>query len=313
MALVVMKRVLITGGSSGVGLEASRLLLLSGHQLTLCCRSQDRCEQTQQTLLNAGADPDLIDYLVVDQADLQSVSQACQQLLQQGNPIDFLVLNAGQQRAGDPNPAFSAQGIELTFAVNQLAHQWMLMQLLPLLKATPQPRLVITASDVHDPATGGGRVGQPAGLGDLAGLKCGAGFVMLDGNDRFDGEKAYKDSKLCNVLMGREIDRQQQGALAWSFPRAKAVSSASTASATRWGWRSFHWWLGICCASPNRCQRLAVCSLIWQLMLSSQRLDSLTSAIGWYALACIVLLRSRPAKKRLTLRKLQSFGGFQNG
>ena len=219
MALVVMKRVLITGGSSGIGLEASRLLLLSGHQLTLCCRSQDRCEQTQQTLLNAGADSDLIDYLVVDLADLQSVSQACQQLLQQGNPIDVLVLNAGQQRAGDPKPAFSAQGIELTFAVNQLAHQWMLMQLLPLLKATPQPRLVITASDVHDPATGGGRVGQPAGLADLAGLKCGADFVMLDGNDRFDGEKAYKDSKLCNVLMGREIDRQLQGALpviAWS-------------------------------------------------------------------------------------------------
>ena len=208
MALVVMKRVLITGGSSGIGLEASRLLLLSGHQLTLCCRCQDRCEQTQQTLLNAGADSDLIDYLVVDLADLQSVSQACQQLLQQGNPIDVLVLNAGQQRAGDPKPAFSAQGIELTFAVNQLAHQWMMMQLLPLLQASPQPRLVITASDEHDPATGGGRVGQPAGLADLAGLKCGADFVMLDGNDRFDGEKAYKDSKLCNVLLGRELSRR---------------------------------------------------------------------------------------------------------
>ena len=40
-------------------------------------------------------------------------------------------------------------------------------------------------------------VGQPADLGDLAGLKAGAGFVMLDGSARFDGDKAYKDSKLC--------------------------------------------------------------------------------------------------------------------
>ena len=214
-----MKRLLITGASSGIGLEAARLLAGDGHQLTLVCRSEERCEQTRQQLLSAAVDASQIGCIAMDLADLASVEQGCQQLLVQGQPFDALVLNAGHQRAGAAEPVFSPQGIEITFAVNQLAHQLIATRLLPLLQAGEQPRLVITASDVHDPATGGGRVGQPAHLGDLAGLRSGAGFVMLDGSARFDGDKAYKDSKLCNVLLGRALARQLEGAMpviAWS-------------------------------------------------------------------------------------------------
>jgi len=80
---------------------------------------------------------------------------------------------------------------------------------------------VVTSSEVHDPSSAGGKVGQPAGLGDLAGLRQGPGSAMVNGGP-FDAEKAYKDSKLCNLLMAREVERQlrQQGqslpVLAWS-------------------------------------------------------------------------------------------------
>ena len=226
--MLVGSHVLITGASSGIGLESARQLAALGHRLTLVCRDRERCASTRQQLIEAGAVPDRIADIVVDLADLTSVEQACQRLLDQGQPIDALVLNAGQQRAGASEPVFSPQGIEITFAVNQLAHQLMASRLLPLLRAGKQPRLVITASDVHDPATGGGKVGQPADLGDLAGLRAGRGFVMLDGSARFDGDKAYKDSKLCNVLLARELARQLEGALpviAWSpglvIPRSR--------------------------------------------------------------------------------------------
>ena len=215
-----MKRILITGASSGIGLEAARRLVSSGHQLTLLCRSSERGQQTRAQLLAAGATSSQVTCLVADLADLGSVQSACDQLQERDEPLDALVLNAGQQRAGATAPVWSPQGIEITFAVNQLAHQLIATGLLPLLRAGSQPRVVITASDVHNPATGGGRVGQPADLGDLAGLRAGAGFVMLDGKARFDGDKAYKDSKLCNVLLGRELDRQLAGAmpvLTWSL------------------------------------------------------------------------------------------------
>ena len=214
-----MKRILITGASSGIGLEAARRLVSSGHQLTLLCRSSERGQQTRAQLLAAGATSSQVTCLVADLADLGIVQSACDQLLERAEPLDALVLNAGQQRAGATAPVWSPQGIEITFAVNQLAHQLIATGLLPLLRAGSQPRVVITASDVHNPATGGGRVGQPADLGDLAGLRAGAGFVMLDGKARFDGDKAYKDSKLCNVLLGRELDHQLAGAmpvLTWS-------------------------------------------------------------------------------------------------
>lgn len=129
------------------------------------------------------------------------------------------MLNAGLQYTGERQPRWSAQGIELTFAVNQLAHQVLATALLPLLKAASRPRVVITASEVHNPASGGGRVGKPAGLGDLSGLNHGVGAPMLDGSAVFDGDKAYKDSKLCNVLLARELNRRFEGTMpvmAWS-------------------------------------------------------------------------------------------------
>lgn len=142
-----------------------------------------------------------------DLADLVSVERFCNGLLAQGDPIDTLVLNAGLQYAGAPEPRWSVQGFELTFAVNHLAHQSLLQRLLPLLLQSKDPRLVVTASDVHDPKAPGGSVGRAAGLGDLAGLKTGPGAAMVDGG-AFQAEKAYKDSKLCNVLMAREVERR---------------------------------------------------------------------------------------------------------
>ena len=199
---------LITGASSGIGLEAAKALASDGHRLTLPCRSQSRCDQTRAALLQVGADPDQLDLPVVDLADLNSVKRSCQAWVAEAKPIDGLILNAGLQRAGTRQPCFSPQGIELTFAVNHLSHQLMAMRLLPLLEATTKARIVITASDVHNPSSGGGRVGKPAGLGTMQGLIDGTGFVMVDGDSRFDADKAYKDSKLCNVLMARALARR---------------------------------------------------------------------------------------------------------
>ena len=207
------RRLLLTGASSGIGLEAARQLAARGHQLTILCRDQARADHTLQALSGAAQT------LICDLADLDAVTATIAKLLERSRPLDALVLNAGLQYSGERQPRWSTQGIELTFAVNQLAHQVIATCLLPLLSAAPSPRVVITASDVHNPASGGGRVGKPAGLGDLSGLHQGTGFALLDGSTVFDGDKAYKDSKLCNVLLARELNRKLEGAIpvmAWS-------------------------------------------------------------------------------------------------
>jgi protochlorophyllide reductase len=217
------RHVLLTGGSSGIGLEAAMQLLDAGHRLTVLCRDaatadrlgQVRAQQAEQHLDGRLATP------ICDLSDLASVEHCAEDLLTAAEPIDSLVLNAGLQYSGAREPRWSAQGFELTIAVNHLAHQALLQRLLPLLLRSTAPRLVVTSSEVHDPTTAGGKVGQPAGLGDLAGLRQGPGAAMLDGG-AFNAEKAYKDSKLCNLLLVRELERRlrQQGQslpmLAWS-------------------------------------------------------------------------------------------------
>jgi protochlorophyllide reductase len=216
------RHILMTGGSSGIGFEAAVILARAGHALTLLCRDQPTAEDTLRRLeerTGAAAPPATA---VCDLGDLESVGACGDALLAQGNPIDTLVLNAGLQYAGASEPRRTPQGHELSFGVNHLGHFLLAHRLLPLLAAGRSPRLVVTASEVHDPATAGGKVGPPAGLGELAGLRPGQGTTMVDGSTAFSADKAYKDSKLCNVLFSREFARRMEArgppcaVIAWS-------------------------------------------------------------------------------------------------
>jgi protochlorophyllide reductase len=204
------RHILITGASSGIGLAAAQRLAEAGHRLTLPCRNQSLAEALAAALPEAVALP------ICDLADLNSVERLAEALLLEGTPIDTLVLNAGLQYSGARAPRWSAQGFELTVAVNHLAHQALLQRLLPLVLGSPRHRVVVTASEVHDPSTPGGRVGRPAGLGRLEGLRQGAGSAMVDGRSPFNAEKAYKDSKLCNLLMARALATRMGPVRAWS-------------------------------------------------------------------------------------------------
>ena len=220
--MAAARHILLTGGNSGIGFEAAVVLCRAGHRLTLLCRDRLTAEAAGRRVAEragAGTPPAAE---ACDLADLDSVRACATALLARGTPIDTLVLNAGLQYAGASEPRRSAQGHELSFGVNHLGHFLLAHQLRPLLAAGQSPRLVVTASEVHDPATAGGKVGAPAGLGELAGLRPGQGATMVNGTARFNADKAYKDSKLCNVLFAREFARrlEAQGTpypvIAWS-------------------------------------------------------------------------------------------------
>ena len=105
--------------------------------------------------------------------------------------IDILVLNAGMQTSNAERR--SADGYELTFAVNHLAH-YLLARLL-LSRMADGGRLVITTSDTHDPAITpiAPKVLEPQSLANP--IKTGFG----------SGVRAYAASKLCNLLTAQSF------------------------------------------------------------------------------------------------------------
>ena len=202
----------MTGASSGIGYQAALRLSNSGYKLTLPCRSHISSDNLRESLqkdtFSDNKFSTRIDTPLLDLADLRTVKECSSRLLLRDEPIDILILNAGLQYTGSTIPRWSSQNFELTFAVNHLGHYSFTQSIIPLLHKSKHPRIIVTASEVHNPHSPGGSFGNPASLGKLCGMKEGKGFSMIDGSDQFDADKAYKDSKLCNVLFAKELHRR---------------------------------------------------------------------------------------------------------
>ena len=208
------KTILITGGSSGIGLNAVSKLINDGHSLIIPCRNKKRADEKDnyltKELCSIREGQGKISLPIMDLSCLKSVEVFCSEICSHYNCIDTLILNAGLQYTGAKEPKWSHQGFELTFAVNHLSHHYLFTRMLRLLSNSKNPRLIVTSSEVHNPETSGGRIGKAASLGSFLGLKSGKGFKMVDGSKIFSADKAYKDSKLCNLLLAKEIHSRSQ-------------------------------------------------------------------------------------------------------
>lgn len=175
---------LITGASSGLGLETARALVRRGATVVLGCRSRQRSEQARTSLL-ADVAGGAIDLLDLDLADLASVRAAARELADRYGRLDLLINNAGVM--GLPR-SLTSDGFEMQFGVNHLGHYALTMALLPLLRARPASRVVTVTSGAQY-------------FGRIA-------FDDLQGERRYDRWAAYGQSKLANVMFALELQQQ---------------------------------------------------------------------------------------------------------
>ncbi|ERM95241.1 protochlorophyllide reductase [Amborella trichopoda] len=203
--------VIITGASSGLGLATAKALAESGKwHVVMACRDFLKAEKAARSV---GMSRENYTVMHLDLASLDSVRQFVDNFKRSGRPLDVLVCNAAVYLPTAKEPTFTAEGFELSVGTNHLGHFLLSRILLEDMQKSDYPakRLIIVGSITGNTNTLAGNVPPKAYLGDLRGLSAGLNGTntspMIDGGD-FDGAKAYKDSKVCNMLTMQEFHRR---------------------------------------------------------------------------------------------------------
>jgi NAD(P)-dependent dehydrogenase (short-subunit alcohol dehydrogenase family) len=180
---MIGKIVLVTGASSGIGLETSRHLAGLGAHVVMVCRDPERGGAAQQQVADAatGSMPDM---LLADLSSQAAIHGLAGEVRERYSRIDVLINNAG---AVFDRRELTVDGIERTFATNHLAAFLLTRLVFDLVDAADAGRVITVASEIHS--------------GSLD-------FDNLQGEKRYNFLQAYKQSKLENILFTYELARR---------------------------------------------------------------------------------------------------------
>jgi NAD(P)-dependent dehydrogenase (short-subunit alcohol dehydrogenase family) len=172
------RRVLITGGNSGIGKVAAIELAKRGAEVVLACRDSEKTAAAMREISAYGS----VANLPVDLASLSSVKALAERFLGLHDRLDVLVNNAATFPA---RATLTEDGFEAQFGVNHLAHFLLTNLLLERLQQSAPARIVTVTSKLH-------RRGA-------------IDFDSFRGQKPYSGQRAYAQSKLANVLFGLEL------------------------------------------------------------------------------------------------------------
>lgn len=178
------RTVVVTGGNSGIGLEAAKVAAVKGARVILACRDETKAEAARVEIAELGASGG-VEAVALDLASLASVRDCVDHLARSCQRIDVLINNAGVMAIPRRE---TADGFEMQLGTNHLGHFALTALLFPLLTVAPGSRVVTVASLAHH-------------FGFI-------NFPNLHGRWFYDPWLAYGQSKLANLLFAYELDRR---------------------------------------------------------------------------------------------------------
>jgi len=180
------KIVLITGATGGIGWATAAELARQGAHVIVHGRSEAKAEAAADELRRKTGGT--LDSLAADLSTVAAVEGLARQVLERYARLDVLINNAAVLMR---TRTLTADGLEMTWAVNHLAYFVLTNRLLDRLRASALARVVVVSSDAHV-------------SGHLD-------FDNLQGERHYDGHSAYSLSKLCNVLFTYALARRLAG------------------------------------------------------------------------------------------------------
>ncbi|KAI1700841.1 short chain dehydrogenase domain-containing protein [Ditylenchus destructor] len=189
------KTILITGTTSGIGIETARSLALKGAHVVIANRNIVQSEQQRDNIYKE-TDKHNIDIINMDLSSLQSVQAAAKEFISKGWPLHVLILNAGILT---PPTKTTLEGHEATFGVNHLGHFYLAYLLMDKLREAAPSRLVVVSSNSH----------QHTGIDVNAPLEAKLTKLIPQPNTSEFAYRLYAYSKLCNVLFALKVHNDE--------------------------------------------------------------------------------------------------------
>src|SRR5215468_12488462 len=140
------RQVLITGATNGIGLAAAEALAARGANVAIVGRAQSRTKVAEALVRARAAPGGTVSTHLADLSSQAAVRKLAADVLGRYGKLDVLLNNAGAMYT---TRQVSADGIELTWALNHLAPFLLTTLLLERLKASAPARIITTASDAH--------------------------------------------------------------------------------------------------------------------------------------------------------------------
>ncbi len=199
------RTIVVTGATSGLGLESATALARAGARVLMAARNAEKAERVRAEVAAAASGP-MPEVVTLDLADLGSVRAAAAEIAERAPRLDVLMNNAGVMALPK---ATTADGFEVQIGTNHLGPFALTGLLLPVLLAADGGRVVTTSSGAHK----AGRIR----------------WDDLQGERRHQRWLAYSQSKLANLLFAYELDR-----------RARSAKTALASVAAHPGYASTH-------------------------------------------------------------------------
>lgn len=183
------KRILITGATNGIGKTAALDLAKMGAEVIIVGRNEQKTRRVLDELKTASGS-DRLDMLIADLSSIEQIRRAAAEFRGRYERLDVLLNNAG---AIFPKYRESADGLEMTFALNHISYFLLTHLLLDNLKQTAQrqgeARIINVSSSAHR----------------------GAQFNGPDEANAYSSTRSYGKSKLANVLFTYDLARRLEG------------------------------------------------------------------------------------------------------
>ncbi|XP_060207066.1 short-chain dehydrogenase TIC 32, chloroplastic-like [Lycium barbarum] len=182
---------IVTGASSGIGAETTRVLAMRGAHVVMAVRNVKSGAEVKESILKEIPHAK-IDVMELDLGCMASVRKFASEYNSFGYPLNILINNAGVMA---PPFMLSQDNIELQFATNHLGHFLLTNLLLQNLKNTAQ------ASHKE------GRIVNVSSMNHRFTYREGIRFDKINDKDSYSAILAYGQSKLANILHSNELAR----------------------------------------------------------------------------------------------------------